>query len=266
MVSCKALESIRLPIKQVDLENGEETFTLQDWPILDPHTILCFLIENAGLRIPRERVEEYWRFNAHVGEPWAQHGEWDRLPVGFYGDSARVSSTFGSQNVLGLFVNLILWTPSSVRSSRFLVFAIQEELLWKHYTLDTALRRVTWSLNSLVDGKHPALGPYGDPLSRRLQLCANKAMQFRCQITEVRGDWSWHKKLFRFYLTRWTGIKICHHCDALSKSNDNRQLYWSFDDHSWSGGCFSLEEFFEKKVPPRYICVLVCIKSSAATV
>lgn len=252
----EAIETIKLPIKYTDLADGEEKHCIKQWPIIYPHSIMCFLLERAGLTIPSSKVHEYWKFNHEVGEAWAQHSEWDRIPVGLYGDSARVNTAFGSEHVLGLFVNLILWTPSSVRCSRFLVFAIGEHQLWKHFTMDCVLRHVTWSLNALVAGVHPSQGPFNEPLSRGLHALANQPMSFRCQITEVRGDWSWHKKLWRFYQTSWNGIKVCHWCLAKSKSLDRRELYWSFDEHSWSGGCFDLEEFVAERMPPLQLCAL----------
>ena len=250
------LESIRLPIKYRDLEDDIDKYQMQMWPTMDHHSIACYLIEKAGLQIAPDMVREYWNRHAQMGEPWAIGMDTDRIPIGIYGDGARVNTTFGSENVIGLFMNFVLWKPQSVRTSRFLIFAIPEHLLWKRFTMNAVLRRVTWSINHLIEGKHPVKGPYNEDLPHRVQLLAGRPLSFRCALMEIRGDWSWHKKIWAFHRVSWNGIDICHNCPAKSKSDCGGDLYWTFEGNTWDDRHFTKEEFIAHRMPPRGICFL----------
>ena len=68
-------------------------------------------------------------------------------------------------------------------------------------------------------------------------------------VTEVRGDWSWHKKVFRFRETSWNGIKICHWCQALS-AGEWSNLYWNLGPSSnWVNQLFDFDEWCEQRLP-----------------
>ena len=253
----QAIERIKLPVKYTDLEDGVEKFRIEEWPIMDPHTIAHFLFEYAGLRIPSSCLREYWEHNSKYGEPWAQGVPVDAVPLGIYGDAARVNTKFDTTNCIGIYFNIPLWKPKTVRASRFLVTVIPEEKCWRHHTIQVLLRRVTWSLNCLCDGCHPDKGPYGEQLPKHLQDLAGQPFKFRCAMTEIRGDWQWHKRTFRFHNCSWNGIKICYWCRALSQSDDPTDLYWSFDSGNWNDKLFTRGEFLAERMPPSGVCFLV---------
>lgn len=217
-----------------------------------------FLFSNK-LEIPEKAIRTYWKWNAERGEPWAQRINPDDkiVPLGIFGDSARVNTAFGYEHVVGIFMSIVLFRPKSVRASRFLLFAIGEEKLWGIHTMQVVLRRLVWSFNTLWDGVHPSVDQYGHALaSDALKKMAGQAISTRCVVTEIRGDWAWHKKLWRFAKqTSWSGIRVCHWCGALSKGLW-KDLYWNLtNDSSWTSN-FSLEEFIEERVPSEGICDL----------
>lgn len=115
----KAIRKIKIPLKFTDLQDGVDKHVVEQWPVLDPHSIFAFLTEHAGLTIPSASLKEYWEFNSRHGEPWAQGVPTDTMPLGLYGDGARVHTKFGSTNLIGIYFNLPLWKPQSVRASRF---------------------------------------------------------------------------------------------------------------------------------------------------
>ena len=172
-----------------------------------------FLFSNK-LEIPEKAIRTYWKWNAEHGEPWAQRINPDDkiVPLGIFGDSARVNTAFGYEHVVGIFMSIVLFRPKSVRASRFLLFAIGEEKLWGIHTMQVVLRRVVWSFNTLWDGVHPSVDQYGHALaSDAFKKMAGQAISTRCVVTEIRGDWAWHKKLWRFAKqTSWSGIRVCH--------------------------------------------------------
>lgn len=251
------METVRIPVKYIDLQDGETKFKYEDYPILDPHSIVTFLMESAGLKIPEEHIRQYWQHAAEHGEPFAANVDHSSVPLGLYGDSARVNTTFGHVNLIGIFVNLVLWCPRSVRSSRFLVFTIAEHKCWKHHSLDLAYRRIVWSINSLMSGAHPDRGPYGEPLPAHLEALSGRRFAYRYALTEVRGDWQWHKKTFRFHRCAWNGIKICFQCEARSSSQDHRDLYWMYDDNSWDSNHFNFNQFAAERMPPEGISAML---------
>ena len=252
----KAIQYIKLPIKYTDLDDGIDKFRLEQWPIIDPHSIADFLFGTAGLTIPAASLREFWLHNAQYGEAWAQNVPLDTVPLGIYGDSARVNTKFGSTNLIGIYFSCPLWKPQSVRASRWLVTVIEDDKTWHHYTLQCILRRVTWSLNCLMDGQHPACGPYGEQLPPKLAALAGKPFQFKWKLVEIRGDWQWHKRTFRFHQCSWNGKKVCYWCGAMSQSDDPGDLYWNFETSTWDGHNFNLEQFLAERIPPTGVCFL----------
>lgn len=253
--SSQAIEFIKLPIKYVDPDDGVAKFELQDWPVMDPHSISAFLFDEAGLRIPTATLREYWEHNARFHEPWAQQVALGTMPLGIYGDSARVSTKFGSTNLVGVWFSFPLWKPCSVRASRFLLTVIPDEKCWKHHTMTTIMRRVTWSLNCLMDGAHPSAGVYGEALPSRLQALAGKKFLHPCKLVEIRGDWQWHKRIWRFFQCSWNSHKMCYMCKAMAVSDDPADLYWRYENNNWETQ-FSLEDFIAERMPPTGICSL----------
>lgn len=252
------MEWIEIPIKYTDLADGYDKYRLEKWPLLDPHSIMAFL-EESGLNIPPYSVREYWNHHRTFGEPWAQHDESDRVPMGIYGDSAKCQTEFGFVNLVGIFINLVLWKPMSVRFSRFLVFAIPEQSLWGSKTLRVVYRRLAWSINCLIHGEHPRAGVYGEDLNARLRALAGKSFKHRYALTEIRGDWAWHKKVWRFKRCSWAAINICHQCPAMASSTNPADLYWMFESNSWDDHHFTTEQFITERIPESGICFSIAM-------
>jgi len=261
----KAIETIRVPIKYKDLETDEEKFKLEDRPFLDPHSIIRFLFQEGKLKIPEHHVRRYWEHSANFGEEWAKTVDnHQMIPLGIFGDGATISTEFGSASVIGLFLSVVLWRPRSIRASRFLLFSISEAELWSHHTMSRVLRRLTWSLNALYNGRHPTVDPWGNELPERMRSLSGTQItsdSLRFATTEIRGDWSWHKKLWRFEKTSWNGIRMCHWCRAVA-SGEWSDLYWNLSNSSnFHNNHFSLEEFMEERMPSRGICHLPAVIS-----
>ena len=232
---------------------------MQKWPIMDVHTIFAFLWNKSGLQIPAGEVENYWRKSRANGEPWAcqSTASEHHIPLGLYGDSATIVMKYGlKESVCGVFASLPLYRPASVRMSRFLITAIPEDKLWMHHTMNHILRRVVWSCNCLYRNVHPSCGPAGESLPPGLAMLAGTPIT-TCgavfTVTEVRGDWAWHRKLFRFL--GWTSHSMCYQCDAKS-AGDSANRYYNFNDGSWIDRDYSLMQFIAKQLPPEGVCTL----------
>lgn len=231
---------------------------MEEWPILFPHDIISYLF-HGGMDFPSESIREYWEHNCRYGEPWAQDSSMHRMiPLGLFGDGVTIKKEFGSQSVVGVVINVVLWRPQSTRFSRFCVFAFPVDKEWKHHTLRVAMRHITWSLNACFEGKFPYLDAYDDPLPPRLAALAGQSLtpqNYRFIVTELRGDWAYHKKLWRFHRTSWNGINMCHQCAATAKG-DVRDLYWNFTTGRWHNAEFSTDDFMTRRIPPTSVCFL----------
>lgn len=246
---------ISIPVKDTDAANG---FKMEKYPIIYPHSVIDYLWNHGGLRIPPEKVAEYWAHLRQFGDPYAVNSEASssHIPLGLFGDGARVTTTFDQESLVGIFMSIPLWRPRSVRAGRFLLFAIKESELYMHHTLNTIFRSIVWSCNSLWDSRHPTVDLHGQPLTGKLAQVAGNPICADCfAVTEIRGDWSWLKKIFRFAnKTSWNGLHTCHLCPARSAGGWD-QLYWNFDG-AWTRQEFSLCEFFAHRMPEAGVCAL----------
>ena len=205
-----------------------------------------------------DEVRQYWRHHRQHGSRWATYSQASELtmPLGIYGDSVKVRSTYlGVEKMVGVFLNAPLYRPRSCRCSRWLLFSCQEELLYHHHTLDCIFRFLTWSLNHLYTGKYPLRGFNGSPLSER---AAAKAGQWVCrarwcfQVCEIRGDWVWHKQVFRFQSSWKAGSKlpICFKCRTFAKG-PTHELYYNIEENSpcWSKEYETVADFIAEQLP-----------------
>ena len=243
---------VDLPIR-VDDKMSPPHCEVQKWPMLDPHRVIAFLVNEAELRLPLDMVAKYWYESISNGEPWAVNTSATNrhIPLGLYGDSATLYTKYGLQtSVAAVFISLPLWRPSSLRLSRWMVLAVPDRKLWYHHTLNQAMRRIVWSINALFTNVHPSVGPAGKQLPDHLQSLAgqpitNNGSVFVC--TEIRGDWSWHKKVLR-YDANWNAKKVCFKCDARGKG-DYQKRYYNFENASWIGNSFTLTQFLSRMMP-----------------
>ena len=228
-------------------------FEYDDLEVLDPLSIVAYLFDYIGISIPEETVEQYWSHyrSAEINSPWAiEHPAGNRhVPMGFYGDSCKIRQ---GEKMIGLFFNLPLWRPKSIRCSRFLLTAFREEHAYKRHTLDAVLRYLVWRFNLLLEAKYPSCGINGEPLPPQYAQRAGQDVVRggrKFAITEVRGDWHWFKEVFSFK-SSWKGgnkFPICFKCEARSIEP---HLYYKVqpDSPCWTTE-YDLPEFLVHQMP-----------------
>lgn len=260
------LRKVLLPVKVNDKTQKAPTFEMATYHLMYPHEIIAHLF-NSGINIDKEAVRHFWRMSKANLEPWAlfSKASESHIPLGLYGDGATVTFRCGKQeSVLGLFMDLPLWRPKSVRASRFLLCVIEEAKLWKWHTLNLILREVVWSFNLLDTGLHPSVGMQGGELPPDMLKVANTNI---CKngnvftVTEIRGDWSWMKKIFRFHAS-WQGRSTCHLCAAKSVGPYSDR-YYNFESASWETdrGEYTLAQFLNTEMPSVGVCHLHCLQN-----
>ena len=188
-----------------------------------------------------------------MGAPWAtwstatpQH-----VPVSLYGDDCKIRQ---GEKMVALFMSFPLFRPQSVRCSKFLLFAVQEELEYKRHTMDRVLRFVVWSLNCFRIGRYPSTGCNGEHLSGVQAERATKEIVpgRKFAVTELKGDWAWYKRLFSFR-SSWKGgsrVPVCFACRA--GSGDPFPVYYKVDENSacWETE-YTLVDWLAEQCPPQ---------------
>lgn len=190
--------------------------------IIEPHKLMDALITKVGVDIPVARVHEYWRVHRdELKEDWAvaSPASRDHIPFAFYGDSAKIHDD--GTKIVGIFITFpAVWRPRSARNGRWCLFALEEHKLYGHHTLHCVLQRFVYSANLLFNGVDP------DDNSKFL------AGGRKFVVTELKGDWQWHKWTMRF-VSSWQNLKtVCFLCDAKGRSaGDPGMLYYCMDEN-----------------------------------
>lgn len=189
------------------------------FPYLEPHKVLAYLHDEVGVRTPQDHVDFYWQWGQKYGCQWARLGCSGILPIGLYADEA-VYCDGTTDKVLGVFLNLILWRPKSVRRSRFLLFALRSALIDGPDTLYPFFAKIAASIHLAFKGTLED----GSPLTRD---------GVRFLLTELRGDLLWHKTLWNCR-GGWKSDEACFFCRARSKGDHG--LYTEIGlDATWRG-------------------------------
>ena len=162
-------------------------------------------------------------------------------------------------------MNIVLFRPSSVRHSRFLLFTCPSAVMVKNRTLNRVWRRLAWSFNSAFEGINPVIGESNRPLIGGDLARAGTPLTSTCRkfaLVELRGDWEWHRDVWRTTAT-WKAVKTCFQCPAVSKG-PSEYLYHNIGDDwpmgSWGIWSWSIHCPFDSKivtyVPRKYMAPL----------
>lgn len=250
----EAINELSIPVKNEKLPAGYE---MEKMPVIYPHDLIGYLFNTLGVTISREAVTRYWVHALSTGQPFALYGpgDTDAVPLGLYGDGARLATLYKHEKLIAVWINLPLYRPKSTRSSRWLVFSIMHEKLYSHWTLDAVMRHLLWSFRALFVGEIPQEGPFGGELPPNLagrqgeQIIRGRKLSF--VITEYRGDWEWHRDLWHFSGCSWKSEKVCWMCDA-RRCADWNNAYWNLEENSlWADNAFTLAEFLIERQPDR---------------
>lgn len=220
---------INVPVKMSDGSSS-----LEELPLQLPHHILEYLFNTCKLEIEKQSVLDYWNHLDSVGHSFAKsskefreaRGSGQVVPIGLYGDSACLGLVNQPMaKVLGLFLNIVLFRPTSTRMSRYMLWSIYEDkIVSMEHTVYPVLEEIVESCH-----KAAAQGVNG--------------MYFL--TSEIRGDQMFFSDIFR-YKSRWTSNDVCYRCKASSKNPELIYTHYpgaSDDQSGWAGTLRSTEEF-----------------------
>ena len=222
------MHNIAVPVK--DPKNKGKLLTEQQ-PMLYPHEILAFLWNHVGISVPMDDTRKFWQEARKNGEAWAldSTATEEHVPLGLYGDGARLATVFEAQNIVGLFLNILLFRPRSVRASRFLLWSCEKAQFYRNRTLNAVLRVVVWSLNSAFVAKWPTFDFKGRLIQSSTSGTPLTFCNTKFAIAELRGDWEWHKMQWRFTCS-WNSLLTCFRCPCKSSSSNPGELYHTVDE------------------------------------
>lgn len=202
--------------------------------LIDPHTLLNYLLTDHGIRIDAEAVSDFWETARKNGLPWAlaHPATSQHIPCAIYYDSC----TFAVENVtikekcFVIQLSLPLWRPKTTRNSRWTICAVREDITCDDArdTLYPVLRHVTASLNRAF---------------RAEGLCF--------ALTEIRGDWEGHKLVLGMS-SSWKATDLCHQCGV--KQYGRSPNFQSID--AWLAVEYSHLEFLKFVIDPTKPCQL----------
>lgn len=192
------------------------------------------------------------------GEHWAVHStaSRDSHPVGLYGDAARLKTIYTTERVVGVFLNLVLFRPASVRCSRFLLWSADDTKLFSNRTINAIMRYIVWSMSWAYRGKHPDRALDGTPIRTSL---AGQYLTPNCDcftVVELRGDWEWHRKLFHFRASwKATTKSVCFRCTAVGAGPPGMRYYDVHrSDSQWLNEGYGVATFISRQLKDKHLC------------
>ena len=251
-----------MPVKCENKSKAPRGFEIQTLGMIEPHSLVAYLFNDAGIYIDQEKIEAFWKHHQDVQSPFLESfdGTNGHIPIGLYGDGARArqQAYMPVEKVVGIFLNLPLWRPKSARYSRFLLFSIQEDLCFGRKTLNAVYRRIVWSLNHMFLGQWPTHAPDGSVLTSKKagQSLTPDGKMFA--LTEHRGDWCFFKWVLGFK-SSWkagTNAPVCYRCAAYGSGDPSQQYYHIGENAPCWRTEYNNVEFICKEMPDVDVCHL----------
>ena len=113
---------------QIDPGNADGKWDYVEVPMYDPHEILSYLWQSAGVCVDPEDVKHYWDEAEHANIPWAVNDQGpnhkERIPLKNFGDEATYDK-LGDQ-CLGIVLSCPLWCPKVSRPFRWTIAVLKE--------------------------------------------------------------------------------------------------------------------------------------------
>ncbi|CAJ1346853.1 unnamed protein product, partial [Effrenium voratum] len=166
-------------------DDGRPCMEVRSFPLLEPHLVLRFVHDVAKLRTPVERP------------PLTTD---DTILVGIYADEAQYGLS-NADKVFGIFLNLPLFRPRSIRMSRWCISAIRSDFLAGCQTIYPALAQIVKSMSLAM-------------LSQDSDGGALTTDGANFMVTELRGDLALHKFMWGFAKRGWSAHSSCFFCGA----------------------------------------------------
>ena len=219
-------EPLLVPVKMKNPDDSEQEVQL---PVLLPHKILEYLILECGFHIDDQLVRKYWQgLEESQHELAVKTGHFRRLvdkpvlPLGIHGDEASMAIISAPYDkIYGVFLNVVLFRPTTTRLSRFLLFSVDSSRVW-----------------SLEDTMYPLLEEIKNSLNF---ACETGVAGRRFLVSELRGDQAWFRYILR-HRSWWLTREVCFKCKASIDGGHNCYTNYDIDLGPRTTEQFILEE------------------------
>ena len=262
--SAQEIEYINVPVKDPKEDPNSGKWIFERHPILLPHRVISFLIDEVGITVSKQDIDNFWSHVKETQEPSFQLFEAEdcswRIPLGLYGDAAQLFTQYRVEKQFAIFLNLLHWLPRATRFSRFLIYSIEESKILKGKTLNSIFRTVVWSCTALHHGKYPSRGCGGRVLSARHQQLAGRPISLkhphlRFSVCEIRGDWLFHRDVWQ-WKCGWKSKLTCFRCGAMSTGDLANRYYNCSENSLWVKQELTRAEFISQRLKNQGICQL----------
>ena len=223
---------VKVPIKDAD-----EKICELGLPVLLPHKVIEYLLDQCQLHIPDQTALAFWDHLDARQDEWSLSTKQFRsllgkplLTMALYGDEAALKVVNSPQSkIYGLFLSLPLFRPTATRLSRYLLCCIESErIIDAETTLYPILQVLVESFNHATEK-----GVHG----RRFIL------------SELRGDQSWFRLLFR-HQSFWRSRNICTRCQACTGPANMDKNYLMYSSaNGWQTTYRSTDKFIVEELP-----------------
>ena len=260
----QATRTVKVPVLQ-----PASKCEFMDIPMLDPHVVLHYLLEEVGLKTDPNLIRNYWQHAAahNVGWATAQPNQ-DAVPVGIYADATKYGLQESQEKVLGIFINFPLFRPADIRLSRYLkcVIRTKQLMLPGNRTLLQIFERIVWSMGWAAKGLFPDKDMDGSPLPDRDAKNAGRGLGAQFLVTELRGDLEWHKLIWAFP-DWWKATRVCFFCNATKTGRDQQLLFTNTGESAgWRATIYrDLLPWMLEKLPLDNLCILFYVYQAFAS-
>ena len=188
-------------------------------PTLLPHELLAYMIANG-----KATVEELSDLSTRTDQTLdakkkalcAKYGIDDHrcIAMGFHGDGVPFQKSTHKHSC----TEVLSWNLLCDRDGKRYMFCnINKDFLCccgcaGRCTLDALLDVYVWSMNVLLEGKHPCQRHDGGDLDGVRNANKSKPLGFHGLLLQVRGDWQWYSQVLNF--PTWNSNFMCWRCKA----------------------------------------------------
>lgn len=185
------------------------TQVIADIPFLLPHHVIHSIGDKwKELKLGPDNCPEIW---AEFSKQCSSLGidPCKAIPLGMHGDGVPFTKKHS--------LEVLSWNPLGHPAGDRVPFSgISKQFICKcgclgRHTWDAVLEVFAWSCRALIIGKHPSVGPSGEPVAGALVSLAGQPLQ-QAVLCQVRGDWPFLKALFS--VPAWNNQQMCWMCTA----------------------------------------------------
>ena len=212
-------------------------------PCVLPEQVLEYLLTDCGLAIDDAIGHRYWSHLEEINDEVAiatrefrrlagRHVVW---PLGLHGDDANMGLVNAPcDKIVGVFLNIPIYRPRSMRISRFYLFSCEvSRMVDIQRTLNPVLKEIVQSSNKCIS----------------VGVCGRRFL-----LTELRGDQVWFRQIFQ-HKSSWSAVNICFRCGASTRQGPLNYLVYD----GWRHTTKSTNDFLVAELPTEWSCLTLYI-------